>query len=204
MRILDISVPIRPGMITYPGDPTVTLERVSTIADGALANVSRLDFGVHTGTHVDAPVHFLEGAAAADELPLDALLGRVRVIAAEALTASELRGLELPDRVIFKTSNSELWARSNFSDDFLSLDGPAAQMLLDRGVRLVGIDYLSIGDEEAHRALLGAGVVTIEGLDLRRVEPGEYELVCAPLKLAGSDGAPARVFLIQNEGAIHG
>jgi arylformamidase len=204
MRILDISVPIRPGMITYPGDPTVTLERVSTIADGALANVSRLDFGVHTGTHVDAPVHFLEGAAAADELPLDALLGRIRVIAAEALTPSELRGLELPDRVIFKTSNSELWARSNFSDDFLSLDGPAAQVLLDRGVRLVGIDYLSIGDEEAHRALLGAGVVTIEGLDLRRVEPGEYELVCAPLKLAGSDGAPARVFLIQNEGAIHG
>ena len=204
MRILDISVPIRPGMITYPGDPTVTLERVSAIADGALANLSRLDLGVHTGTHVYAPVHFLDGTATADEIPLDALVGRVHVIAAEALTASELRRLELPDRVIFKTSNSELWARSDFSEDFLSLDGSAAQVLLERGVRLVGIDYLSIGDEDAHRALLAAGVVTIEGLDLRGVEPGEYELVCAPLKLAGSDGAPARVFLIQNEGASDG
>jgi arylformamidase len=199
MRILDVSVPIRPEMITYPGDPAVKLERVSAIADGALANVSRLAFGVHTGTHVDAPVHFLEGAAAVEELPLDALLGRVLVIGAEALTASTLRGLELPERIVFKTPNSELWARAEFSDDFLALDGAGAQVLVERGVRLVGIDYLSIGDEDAHRVLLAAGVVAIEGLDLRGVEPGEYELVCAPLKLVGSDGAPARVFLIQDE-----
>jgi arylformamidase len=199
MRILDVSVPIRPEMITYPGDPTVKLERVSAIADGALANVSRLDFGVHTGTHVDAPVHFLDGAAAVEGLPLDALLGRVLVIGAEALTASTLRGLELPERIVFKTPNSELWARAEYSDDFLALDGAGAQVLVERGVRLVGIDYLSIGDEDAHRVLLAAGVVAIEGLDLRGVEPGEYELVCAPLKLVGSDGAPARVFLIQDE-----
>jgi arylformamidase len=199
MRILDVSVPIRPEMITYPGDPAVKLERVSAIADGALANVSRLAFGVHTGTRVDAPVHFLEGAAAVEELPLDALLGRVLVIGAEALTASTLRGLELPERIVFKTPNSELWARAEFSDDFLALDGAGAQVLVERGVRLVGIDYLSIGDEDAHRVLLAAGVVAIEGLDLRGVEPGEYELVCAPLKLVGSDGAPARVFLIQDE-----
>jgi arylformamidase len=199
MRILDVSVPIRPEMITYPGDPTVKLERISAIADGALANVSRLDLGVHTGTHVDAPVHFLDGAAAVEGLPLDALLGRVLVIGAEALTASTLRGLELPERIVFKTPNSELWARAEYSDDFLALDGAGAQVLVERGVRLVGIDYLSIGDEDAHRVLLAAGVVAIEGLDLRGVEPGEYELVCAPLKLVGSDGAPARVFLIQNE-----
>jgi arylformamidase len=198
MRIFDVSVPIRPGMITYPGDPTVMLERANAIADGALANVSRLSFGVHTGTHVDAPVHFIDGAASTEELPLGALLGRVRVIAAESLTANELRMLELPERIVFKTSNSELWARSEFTDDFLSLDGDAAQVLVDRGVRVVGIDYLSIGDEHAHRTLLVAGVVAIEGLDLRGVEPGDYELVCAPLKLVGSDGAPARVFLIQN------
>ncbi len=199
MRILDVSVPIRPEMITYPGDPTVKLERISAIADGALANVSRLDLGVHTGTHVDAPVHFLDGAAAVEGLPLDALLGRVLVIGAEALTASTLRGLELPERIVFKTPNSELWARAEYSDDFLALDGAGAQVLVERGVRLVGIDYLSIGDEDAHRVLLAAGVVAIEGLDLRGVEPGEYELVCAPLKLVGSDGAPARVFLIQDE-----
>jgi arylformamidase len=199
MRILDVSVPIRPEMITYPGDPTVKLERISAIADGALANVSRLDLGVHTGTHVDAPVHFLDGAAAVEGLPLDALLGRVLVIGAEALTASTLRGLELPERIVFKTPNSELWALAEYSDDFLALDGAGAQVLVERGVRLVGIDYLSIGDEDAHRVLLAAGVVAIEGLDLRGVEPGEYELVCAPLKLVGSDGAPARVFLIQNE-----
>ncbi len=198
MRIFDVSVPIRPGMITYPGDPTVMLERASAIAEGALANVSRLSFGVHTGTHVDAPVHFIDGAASTEELPLGALLGRVRVIAAESLAANELRTLELPERIIFKTSNSELWARSEFTDDFLSLDGDGAQVLVERGVRVVGIDYLSIGDEHAHRTLLAAGVVAIEGLDLRGVEPGDYELVCAPLKLVGSDGAPARVFLIQN------
>jgi arylformamidase len=200
-RIIDISVPIRPGMITYPGDPTVTLERTSAIADGAVANVSRLSFGVHTGTHVDAPVHFVEGAASTEELPLDLLIGRVHVIAAETLDVDEMRRLELPERVLFKTPNSELWARTEFSDDFLSLDGPAAHVLLERGVRLVGIDYLSIGDADAHRALLTAGVVIIEGLDLRGVEPGEYELVCAPLKLVGSDGAPARVLLIEDDGA---
>jgi arylformamidase len=204
MRIIDVSVPIRPGMITYPGDPTVELERVSAIVDGALANVSRLEFGVHTGTHVDAPLHFFDGAAATEELPLDALVGAVQVVGAETLAADELRRLEPAERVLFKTANSELWERPEFSHDFLSLDGEAARVLLEHGVRLVGIDYLSIGDEEAHRVLLGAGVVTVEGLDLRGVEPGEYQLVCAPLKLVGSDGAPARVLLIQTEGATDG
>src|SRR6266704_1266799 len=132
VEILDISVAIRPGMVTYPGDPTVRLERISALANGAAANISRLDFGVHTGTHVDAPAHFIDGAPAAETLPLQVL---------------------------------------------------------------VGPDYLSLGDEDAHRALLGAGIVAVEGLDLRDVDPGEYQLVCAPLKLVGADGAPARALL---------
>ena len=198
MEIIDVSVPVRPGMVTYPGDPAVTLERVASLANGDVVNLSRLDFGVHSGTHVDAPVHFIDGAAAAETLPLDLLVGPARVLdltASERLDAAAFDGVELRERVLLKTRNSELWARDSFAEDFLALTEDGARALVDGGVRLVGIDYLSIGDEGAHRALLGAGVVAIEGLDLRDVEPGEYELICAPLKLVGSDGAPARVLL---------
>jgi arylformamidase len=187
VEIIDISIPIRPGMVTYPGDPVVTLERVRSIAaDGY--NLSRLDFGVHSGTHVDAPVHFVDEAAAAESLPLDVLIGPCVVV----------EGIQIPDgveRVLFKTSNSELWARDTAAEEFESLDAGTAQALVDKGVLLVGIDYLSIGDEDVHRVLLGAGIVAVEGLDLRGVAAGDYELICAPLKLVGSDGAPARVFL---------
>jgi arylformamidase len=201
VEIIDISVPIRPGMVTYPGDPTVSLERVVSIADGGVVNLSRLDFGVHSGTHVDAPVHFIDGAAAAETLPLDVLIGKATVLdltAAERLDASAFNGVDLPERVLMKTRNSELWERETFADEFLALTEDGARALIDRGVRLVGIDYLSIGDEAAHEALLGAGVVAIEGLDLRGVEPGEYQLICAPLKLVGSDGAPARTLLVRD------
>ena len=194
MQIIDVSVPVRPGMITYPGDPEVRLERVSSIADGDLANLSRLDLGVHSGTHVDAPLHFVEGGASVETLPLDVLVGPCVVV--DGLDAAAVpRGAE---RVLFKTRNSRLWERDEFSEDFVALDGEAARALVERGVRLVGIDYLSIGDEEAHQALLGAGVVAIEGLDLREVDPGEYRLVCAPLKLEGAEGAPARVLLLRD------
>ena len=194
MQIIDVSVPVRPGMVTYPGDPPVRLERVSSIADGAAANLSRLDFGVHSGTHVDAPLHFVDRAAGAEALPLDVLVGPCVVVDGLDVTAVPA-GVE---RVLFKTANSRLWERDEFSADFVKLDGAAARALVEAGVRLVGIDYLSIGDEEAHHALLEAGVVAVEGLDLREVEPGEYRLVCAPLKLVGSDGAPARVLLLQD------
>jgi arylformamidase len=198
VEIIDVSVAVRPGMVIYRGDPTVTLERVASRANGAVVNLSRLDFGVHTGTHVDAPVHFIDGAPGAESLPLDVLVGAARVLdltAADRLDAAAFRGVELTQRVLLKTRNSELWARESFVDDALALTEDGARALIDGGVRLVGIDYLSIGDEAAHEALLGAGVVAVEGLDLRDVEPGEYELICAPLKLVGSDGAPARVFL---------
>ena len=194
MQIIDVSVPVRPGMITYPGDPEVHLERVSSIADGDVVNLSRLDLGVHSGTHVDAPLHFLAGGAAVETLPLDVLVGPCVVV--EGLDAAAVpAGAE---RVLFKTPNSRLWEREEFSEDFVALDAEAARALVAAGVRLVGIDYLSIGDEEAHRILLGAGVVVVEGLDLREVEPGEYRLVCAPLKLVGAEGAPARVLLLRD------
>ncbi len=198
MELIDVSVPVRPGMVTYPGDPPVSLERVVSIADGGVCNLSKLDFGVHSGTHVDAPVHFIDGAPAAEALPLDLLIGPARVLdltAAERLDASAFDGAELVPRVLLKTRNSELWARDSVADDFLALTEDGSRALIDAGVRLVGIDYLSIGDEAAHHALLAAGVVAIESLDLRDVEPGDYELICAPLKLVGSDGAPARVLL---------
>jgi arylformamidase len=194
VRIIDVSVPIRPGMITYPGDPEVRLERVSSIADGDIANLSRLDLGVHSGTHVDAPLHFVDGGASVETLPLDVLVGPCVVV--DGLDAAAVR--RGSERVLFKTPNSRLWERDEFSENFVALDGEAARALVSRGVRLVGIDYLSIGDEEAHRVLLGAGVVAIEGLDLREVEPGDYRLVCAPLKLEGAEGAPARVLLLRD------
>jgi arylformamidase len=197
MEIFDVSVPIRTGMVTYPGDPEVHLERVSAIGEGAAANLTRIDMGAHSGTHADAPVHFLDGAAGAESLPLEALLGPCVVVAADDLSPDSVAGAPAAERVLFKTPNSELWALDEFPDEFARLDGAGARLLVERGVKLVGVDYLSVGDREAHRTLLGAGVVPIEGLDLRGIEPGEYFLVCAPLKLVGSDGAPARVLLVR-------
>jgi arylformamidase len=208
MRLIDISVPIEPGMIVYDGDPDVHLERVKTIAGGASANVSRLDFGVHTGTHIDAPVHFIDGAPAIERVPLDALIGPVQVVdataCAEHIDAATLDRLAIRDgaeRLIFKTRNSALWDRAEFSADFIGLTGSAAEALAERDVKLVGIDYLSIGPKgngvPTHVALLSRGIVILEGLDLREVTPGEYDLVCLPLLIVGSDGAPARAVLIE-------
>jgi arylformamidase len=204
MRVVhDISVTVRPSMHVYPGNPGVRLERHESIGDGAQANVSKLELGVHTGTHVDGALHFIDGAPGTDALPLELLVGRAVVVAATGvdgeLDEDALASLDLPDdeRLLFKTKNSALWEQPSFSHDSIRLNGSGARYLIERGVRLVGIDYLSIGDADAHRELLGAGVVAVEGLDLREVEPGAYELVCLPLKLEGSDGAPARAILLR-------
>ncbi|HKO74972.1 MAG TPA: cyclase family protein [Gaiellaceae bacterium] len=202
MAIHDISVPIRTHMPIYEGNPGVELERASSIADGDPANVSNLSFGVHTGTHVDAPLHFIDGAPGAEGIPLDVLVGPAVVVDAtgvDALGETDLEGLGIPEgaeRVLLKTRNSELWNRDDFTRDFLRLDGSGARYVVGRGIRTIGIDYLSIGDREAHRELLGAGVVPVEGLDLRKVAPGEYTFVCLPLDVVGSDGGPARAVLI--------
>jgi arylformamidase len=198
--IHDISVPIRSEMVTYPGNPPVLLERVDSIHNGHSCNVSRLDLGVHTGTHVDAPLHFVEGGAAVETLSLEILMGAAQVVAADgpgdiepAAVAAVAAGTE---RVLFKTRNSEAWADAAFRADFARLSPGAAELLVARGVRLVGVDYLSVGGAPTHRLLLEAGLVALEGLDLRGVEPGFYELVCLPLRLVGADGAPARAVLL--------
>ena len=204
MAIHDVSVPIRHDMPIYDGNPGVELERVSSIANGDPANNSRLSLGVHTGTHVDAPFHFIEGAPGADGILLDTLIGPAVVVdgtgvTSEGLGEEELAGLAIPEgaeRVLLKTRNSELWARTEFTRDFIRLDGSGARFVVARGIRTIGIDYLSIGDREAHRELLGAGVVPVEGLDLRGIEPGDYTLLCLPLDVVGSDGAPARAVLL--------
>ena len=204
MEVFDVSVPIRPGMIIYDGNPGVALERVQAIAAGASANVSCLDLGVHTGTHVDAPLHFLDDGPGSEAIDLEPLIGPAAVVDATAvpgeLDGKALSGLDIPPgstRVLLKTPNGRLWDEPAFSRDFIRLTGSGAAYVVDLGIRAIGIDYLSIGDEEAHRTLLSAGVVPIEGLDLRAVEPGPYRLVCLPLRLEGSDGVPARVVLLR-------
>jgi arylformamidase len=203
--IYDLSVTLRPGMPTYDGEPGPELSPLKTLeADGA--NVSTLSQGVHSGTHVDAPIHFIPGGFGIDAYPLDSLVGPCDVVEIHPqahIGVADLEAAGLPvdaERVIFKTPNSELWADSRFHRDFIALDPEAARWLIDRGLRLVGIDYLSIdpydSDEKtAHLHLLGAGVVVVEGLDLRGVPPGRYTVACLPIKLEGADGAPARVVL---------
>ncbi len=207
MKIYDLTVPIRPGMPVYPGDPDVEIEPWQSIQQGAQANVSLLKMGAHTGTHVDAPAHFYPGARGAEAIPTEVLVGPSVVIelaVPDAIAPGDLQVAMPPgtQRLLLKTRNSYLWDRAGFQEDFVYLTGETARWLVDQGVKLVGIDYLSVdrtnaGRPEAHLVLLGAGLVVLEGLDLRHVPPGRYTLVCLPLKIQGADGAPARVVLIE-------
>lgn len=211
MKIHDVSVTITPDLPVWPGDPAIVLERVEKIAEGGNANVSRLDMGVHTGTHVDAPVHFVEGRTGVDRMPLDLLIGPAQVVripdgtvsigAGEVLAAGIQPGVT---RILFKTSNSEFWnhTEAGFQKSFVGITRSGAEALLSLSVRLVGIDYLSIApfkqSRPTHEALLSAEVAVIEGLDLREAEAGLYTLYCLPIKLGGSDGAPCRVILVED------
>src|SRR6185295_15602521 len=207
MKIYDVTVSISKDMVVYPGDPPVKIERKSTInKNDAKYNLSRYSFGSHTGTHIDAPFHFLENGITVDKLPLELMIGRVRVVEVTAPRIDEAV-LEEFDftadaRVLFKTRNSYLWSQKTFVEDYVYITPGAARSLVNDGIKVVGIDYLSIdkfdAEPKAHMALLGAGTVVIEGLDLREVEPGDYELICLPLKVKDGDGAPARVVLRQN------
>ncbi|HET9346675.1 MAG TPA: cyclase family protein [Candidatus Limnocylindrales bacterium] len=204
---IDVSVPLGPATPIFEGDPMFHLEPAFTIAGGAICNVSRLDMGVHSGTHLDAPVHFIDGAPASESIPLEAGIGPAWVadgtaIDGAAITAPDIAALEIPGdatRLLFKTRNSALWAQPGFQTSFVGLDAGAAAELASRGLRLVGVDYLSVapfGDPVAtHRSLLSAGVVILEGLDLREVEPGPVDLLCLPIRLVASDGVPARVLV---------
>ena len=207
MRIYDVTVPIRSGMAIYEGDPGVDIQPWSALAKGDSANVSFLHFGAHTGTHVDAPAHFIEGARKIDALSLELLIGQARVVRVpddvEEIDPEFLAGCDLQrvERVLFHTRNSNFW-NEGFRKDFTHLLPEAAQKLVEIGIKLVGTDYLSIekfhsGDHRTHLTLLSNDVVIVEGLNLYEVPAGDYELICLPLKIAdgAGDGAPARVVL---------
>ncbi len=206
LRVIDISVPNGPAQHVYPGDPAPRIEHVASIAAGAPANVSLLTMGSHTGTHVDAPFHFLENGARLGAVPLDRMVGECIVLdlrGRPAVDAAALRSAPIRpgDLVLCRTDNSWRWEQPAFQRDFtyLTLDG--AEVLLDRGARAIGMDYLSIEafgsrDFPVHKRVLGAGLFVIEGLDLRAVESGRYTLVCLPLKFPDLDGAPARAVLL--------
>ena len=205
MTLIDISLPIHSRMVLYEGDPGVDVTPRLEIAKGDTANVSLLSMGSHTGTHVDAPAHFIEGGDTVEGLPVDSLIGPALVAEVRSERLIGRRDLEsLPldgqSRLLLKTRNSALWARGAFTREFVALDLEGARYLTERGLRLIGIDYLSIEafhspGHPVHRHLLGAGVVILEGLDLSRVAPGVYELVCLPLPVRGIDGAPCRAVL---------
>lgn len=209
MRIYDISLPISGSLVTWPGDPPVHLSQVLHLERGDHATVTRLDMGAHTGTHVDAPCHFVLDGAGVDTLDLNVLLGPalvVEVLEADALTAEVLAGLPIPsgsERVLFRTRNSDLWARGErkFIRDFVAVTEDGAQWLIERGIRLVGVDYLSVApfrqSAPTHLALLRAGVIVVEGLNLHGIAAGTYHLVCLPLRIVGCDGSPARAILIE-------
>lgn len=202
---IDVSMPLANGMTVWPGDAPPRFEQTMWIERGDLCNLTRMDVSVHTGTHMDAPRHFLREGAGMEALPLEAVMGPTRVVESshpEAVQAGEIPGdLEQGERILFKTQNSarDLLERP-FAEDFVYISREAAVVLAEAGVRTVGVDGLSVGGfhrdlVETHEILLGAGIWIIEGLDLRRIEPGRYELACLPLKIVGSDGAPARAAL---------
>ena len=207
-RIHDISVPVRAGGLVYPGNPEISIELRQAIARGAGANVSQVSFGSHTGTHVDAARHFIDDGQTVDEISLDKLIGPAIVIAFDdSLMSIGARDLEAQDlgrhkRVLMRTRNSSFITGSEFHQDYTFLAPDGAELLVSRGVELVGIDYLSIeqfhsGHHRTHRTLLQNGVVIVEGLNLADITPGEYDFVCLPLRLEGLDGAPARALLIE-------
>ena len=208
MKIYDITVAISDHVPIYKGDPNAQVEAVTEIAHGAHANVSKMCFGVHTGTHVDAPNHFIDGRRRVDQLELDKLIGKCRVIAidetADAVLPEHLSRLDGVERVLFKTRNSAFWnePERGFRTDFTYISPEAARFMVDAGIKLAGIDYLSVerfGSEDfaTHITLLEAEVVIVEGVDLREVRAGDYELICLPLKYTGGggDGSPARTIL---------
>ncbi len=206
---IDVSLGIDRDLLTWPGDPGIVITRTAQLERGDSANVSELRMGSHTGTHVDPPLHFIDGGPGVDLLSPDALIGEAVVVDLRgfegAIGAEELERVALGHarRVLLKTDNSEIWRtkRPTFPERYVSLSPKGAAWLVEREVVLVGIDFLSIEKAHTpghptHRALLEAGVVILEGLDLSNVEPGTYELLCLPLKILGGDGAPARAMLI--------
>ncbi len=209
MKIFDISLPISPDLPIWPDDPPLQLQRIESMDEGAECNLTSISMSAHTGTHVDAPHHFLNDRRTVDALPLEILTGPAYVLHlpehVSAITAEVLSSAALPPRTVrllFRTRNSALWQQpaSGFQADFVAVTPDGAEWLVEHGIRLVGIDYLSVAPfrqaVSTHQILLRAGIIALEGLDLSQVPQGSYVLYCLPLNLVGSDGAPARAILI--------
>ena len=203
---IDISLTIHPGMPYWPDNPAVEIEPSQCLAHGDVCNVSKLTIGTHTGTHVDGINHFIKGGMGIDKMPLDATIGKARVIEIKdpkQITVAEIEPHDIQEgeRILFKTRNSDrALTTDKFLEDFVHISTDAANYLAEKKVRTVGVDYLSVGGYqgnvvEVHHALLGSGIWAIEGLNFARVEPGEYELICLPIKLKDGDGGLARAIL---------
>jgi len=207
-RIYDISVPIRTGGLVYPGNPEIDISLQQAVAKGASANVSIIRFGSHTGTHADASRHFFDDGQPVDRIPLERLIGPALLLTFDdsvmAIGVAELqaRAIKGHKRILLRTRNSALLSGGEFVENYTFLAPDGAQYLVDNGVELVGVDYLSVeqfhsGHHRTHKTLLGANVVIVEGLDLSVPPPGEYEFICLPLRIEGCDGAPARAVLLK-------
>ena len=203
---MDISIPMYSGMVHWPGDPPFKINRIWNINKGAKCNLSHISMSSHTGTHMDPPLHFLRNGKSLDKTPLDAVIGLARVLEIkdkETIKPKELKKFKIKksERLLFKTINStRCWKTNKFVQDFVYISKEAAAYLAERKVKTVGIDYLSVGGFkkdglETHINLMKAGIWLIEGLNLSKVKPGNYELICLPLKILNSDGAPARAVL---------
>jgi len=209
MAIFDISIGIDESLPLWPGDPELRLQWAANIEQGDSVNLTELSMSIHTGTHIDAPLHFLPKGKPIDSLSLNVFVGEAQVVAipqnVNLITVDILQDVcEInAARILFKTKNSQLWETSKFQQDYVALEASAAQWLVDQGVQLVGIDYLSIAPFKdpapTHEILLINDVVIVESLDLRSVEPGLYTLICLPLKLVGREAAPARAILMRPE-----
>jgi arylformamidase len=206
--LIDISVALDEDLPIWPGSPGFQLDALQRMGDGAEANVSKLTCDVHTGTHIDAPRHFVDDGKTVEEIPLDVLVGTACVVripdSIDTVTAEVLEGLDVPDeasRLLLHTRNSALWSShpASFQRNYVALAPDAARWVVDHDIRCLGVDYLSVqhydDGPETHQILLQAGVIIVEGLNLSAVKAGRYDLLCMPIKLQGSDGAPARVAL---------
>jgi len=202
---IDVSVPLRNGMVRYPGDPEVHIGREQDIGRGDVVNATSLSMGTHSGTHIDAPLHFLQDGVSIDHMPIDAVNGRARVIpitddVSVKVPELEAHAITEGEILLLKTRNSALWNHRTFQENYVYLSTAAAAYLVFKGIRAVGIDYLSVGgfnknEKEAHDTLLRASIWIIESLNLSSVEPGIYDLLCLPLRLEGAEAAPARAIL---------